>query len=83
MAYRLILSFAAVVLAAAANGQCLDCIPEPDCTSADGFPTICPESLPTATTGEFYEETITFFMPEDVVDPGSGVTASLLSLIHI
>ena len=77
MAYRLFLAFAAVVMAAAANGQCLDCIPDPECTSADGFPTICPESLPAATTGEFYEETITFFMPENVVDPGSGVTASL------
>ena len=30
--------------------------------------------------GEFYEETITFYMPAEVVDPGSGVTADLNSV---
>lgn len=30
--------------------------------------------------GSFYEETITFFLPAEVVDPGSGVTADLNSV---
>lgn len=80
MAVRFFLTFAAISICSFAVSQCADCLPTADCTSDDGFPTICPESLPAATTGEFYEETITFFMPEDVVDPGSGVSASLNSV---
>ena len=60
--------------------QCADCVADPACTSTDGFPTICPATLAEGTTGEWYEETLTFFLPEDIVDPGSGVTASLLSI---
>ena len=62
------------------NAQCNACAADPSCTSDNGFPTICPSALPNAFTGEFYEETITFFMPAEVVDPGSGVTASLNSV---
>lgn len=62
------------------HAQCTECTPDPTCTSDDGFPTICPESLPVAFTGENYEETITFFMPTEVVDPGSGLTATLNSV---
>ena len=77
MGPRFFFTFAAISLSLLVHGQCSDCVAAIDCTSDDGFPTICPESLPAATTGEFYEETITFFMPADVVDPGSGVSASL------
>ena len=80
MAVRFFFTFVALSLFSFAQSQCVDCVPAEDCTSDDGFPTICPESLPAATTGEFYEETITFFMPADVVDPGSGVSASLNSV---
>jgi len=62
------------------NAQCPGCSADPTCTSEDGFPTICPASLPSAFTGEPYEETITFFMPTEVVDPGSGLTATLNSV---
>ena len=44
------------------------------------FPSLCPASLPAAVVEEFYEETITFFMPAEVVDPGSGITADLNSV---
>tara|TARA_B100000768_G_scaffold166127_1_gene169230 strand:- start:1925 stop:3934 length:2010 start_codon:yes stop_codon:yes gene_type:complete len=80
MQLKFIFTIAALFLTAASHSQCTDCIFATDCTSDDGFPTICPESLPPATTGEFYEETITFFMPADVVDPGSGLTATLSSV---
>lgn len=36
--------------------------------------------MPPATVGEYYEEPVTFFMPEQVNDPGSGVTATLLEV---
>ena len=80
MAVRFFLTFAAISLCSFASSQCADCVPASDCSSDDGFPTICPEILPAATTGTFYEETITFFMPADVIDPGSGVSASLNSV---
>ena len=62
------------------SSQCPACTVDPDCSSADGFPIICPETLPPGTTGLYYEQTLTFFMPEEVVDPGSGITASLISV---
>ena len=65
---------------AEAWGQCSACAADPDCSSDNGFPTICPASLPAATVGVSYEETITFFLPAQVVDPGSGVTADLNSV---
>ena len=80
MAVRFFFTFIALSIFSFAQSQCADCVPAEDCTSDDGFPTICPASLPAATTGEFYEETITFFMPADVIDPGSGVSASLNSV---
>jgi hypothetical protein len=36
--------------------------------------------LPPGTTGEAYEETLTFFLPTEILDPGSGLTASLNSV---
>ena len=63
-----------------ATAQCGPCSADPACTSSDGFPAICPESLPAAVVGVAYEATITFFLPAEVVDPGSGVTATLNSV---
>jgi hypothetical protein len=63
-----------------AFSQCSACTADPACSSDSGFPTICPASLPAAAVGSFYEETITFFMPAEVVDPGSGITADLNSV---
>lgn len=66
--------------AAEAWGQCTACVADPGCSSDNGFPTICPATLPAATVGAAYEETITFFLPAQVVDPGSGITADLNSV---
>jgi len=66
--------------AVGAWGQCATCAPDPGCTSADGFPTICPEFLPDGLAGEPYEAVITFYLPVSVVDPGSGLTATLNSV---
>ncbi|MGB1074955.1 MAG: PKD domain-containing protein [Flavobacteriales bacterium] len=64
----------------ASTAQCNDCTPAPDCTSADGFPTICPEQLPAGETDVLYEEVITFFLPAEVTDPSSGAVADLQSV---
>ena len=63
-----------------ANAQCNACTPDPSCTSADGFPTICPDLLPDAETDTPYEQIITFFLPAEVTDPGSGAVADLESV---
>ena len=44
------------------------------------MPTICPASLPAAVAGAFYEQYLTFFMPAEVIDPASGVIATLNTL---
>ena len=60
--------------------QCSSCVADPNCTSSDGFPTLCPESLPAAEAGVDYETTITFFLPAEITDPGSGLVATLNSV---
>ena len=62
------------------NAQCPTCAPDPTCTNTTGTPMICPAIPPNATTGVYYEQVMTFFIPTDVTDPGSGVNATLLQL---
>jgi hypothetical protein len=62
------------------NAQCPTCAPDPTCTNTTGTPQICPAIPPNATTGAYYEQIMTFFIPTDVVDPSSGVNATLLQL---
>jgi hypothetical protein len=62
------------------NAQCPTCTPDLTCTNTTGTPQICPAIPPNATTGAYYEQVMTFFIPTDVVDPSSGVNATLLQL---
>jgi hypothetical protein len=62
------------------NAQCPTCTPDLTCTNTTGTPQICPTTPPNATTGVYYEQVMTFFIPTDVVDPSSGVNATLLQL---
>jgi len=60
--------------------QCPTCSVDSTCVSTDGFPTICPATLPNATVGEYYEGFLTFYMPPVINDPGSGLTVDLLQI---
>jgi len=60
--------------------QCPTCTIDSTCVSTDGFPTICPATLPNATVGEYYEGFLTFYMPPVINDPGSGLTVDLLQI---
>ena len=62
-----------------AIGQCETCEPDLSCVAVD-FPVLCPEQLPNATQGEPYSATATFNLPPSVVDPGSGLEATLLTV---
>ncbi|MDA0939545.1 MAG: PKD domain-containing protein [Bacteroidetes bacterium] len=59
--------------------QCSTCTPDLSCVAVD-FPVLCPEQLPNGTQGEPYEATATFNLPPSVVDPGSGLEATLLTV---
>jgi len=61
--------------------QCPECTPDFTCTSAADFPSICPEVLPDATAGVYYESVMTFFLPANIVDPGSGISATLNQVV--
>lgn len=62
------------------KAQCPTCTPDLSCTNTTGTPMICPAIPPNATTGVYYEQVMTFFIPTDVTDPSSGVNATLLQL---
>lgn len=62
-----------------ASAQCSSCTPDLSCVAVD-FPVLCPEQLPNGTQGEAYEATATFNLPPSVVDPGSGIEATLLTV---
>lgn len=64
-----------------ATSQCPDCMPDETCVSESAFPTICPEILPDATAGAYYETVMTFYLPGSIVDPDSGIEASLLEVV--
>jgi PKD repeat protein len=68
-----------MMVSASAFSQCSTCTPDYTCV-ADGYPVLCPSTLPDGTTGEEYFATATFNMPSSVVDPGSGITATLESI---
>ena len=60
------------------HGQCDSCIPDTNCSSPDGMPTFCPEELPPAITGEYYNTTASFSIPSSLtVD---GITVDLISV---
>jgi PKD repeat protein len=73
-----ILAFCGIVFTSTA--QCPTCSPDFSCTSADGFPTVCPAELPVGQAGEYYEQVLTFYLPTDITDPSSGIEATLLQI---
>ena len=60
--------------------QCESCTPDSSCISTDGFPMMCPVIPPDATVGEYYTQQITFYLPANVNDPGSGIAAALVEV---
>ena len=69
-----------VLFLGVALGQCSACDADPNCSSTDGFPTLCPLELPNGTAGQDYETVITFYLPSEITDPGSGLVATLNSV---
>lgn len=71
------LALCLAVLNLSVVAQCADCEVDPNCTSSDGFPALCPETLPSGTAGESYETVVSVSIPAEITDPGSGLVATL------
>ena len=71
------LALCLAVLHLSIAAQCSDCEVDPNCTSSDGFPALCPETLPSGTAGEPYETVVSVSIPAEITDPGSGLVATL------
>lgn len=57
-------------------GQCAGCVSDVTCSVSPAFPTLCPLQPPDATAGEYYETDITFWLPPQFTDPGTGFNVS-------
>ena len=77
---KLILFFAFLFGSVFSKAQCPGCIVNPACTATPAAPALCPETLPDAIQGEPYEIDVTFFMPQQFTDPGSGFDVTLASI---
>jgi hypothetical protein len=77
---KLILFFAFLFGSVFSNAQCPGCIVNPACTATPASPALCPETLPDAIQGEPFEIDVTFFMPQQFTDPGSGFDVTLASI---
>jgi hypothetical protein len=59
-----------------AKAQCPGCVADVTCTVSPAYPALCPLQPPDATAGEYYETDITFWLPVNFSDPGSGLTVN-------
>jgi hypothetical protein len=55
------------------SAQCGTCTPDTECVLSPAYPTICPGSFPDATAGEYYEQNMTFYIPQEFYEPENGV----------
>jgi len=62
------------------KAQCVECNPDNTCGTGGDFPAVCPMQVPDGTVGEYYEQTLTFYMPPVITDPESQLQAELISV---
>lgn len=58
--------------------QCPGCLANIDCTADPAYPTLCPTQPPDATAGETYAADITFWLPNNFTDPGTGFNVDFM-----
>ena len=62
------------------NAQCPGCVTNTACTVSPAYPHICPDTLPEGMANQPYSTDVSFWMPTNFVDVGSGVTVTLNKL---
>jgi hypothetical protein len=60
--------------------QCPGCVVDPTCTASPAAPALCPSTLPDAPVNEPFDLDVTFFMPQNFTDPGTGFDVTLGSI---
>ncbi len=65
--------------------QCPGCLVNASCTSSPAKPTVCPDTLPDGTAMQAYAEDISFYLPAQFTDEGSGfnVTMNQLTVLSV
>lgn len=66
------------VLLVEASAQCPGCAVNFTCASDPAYPTLCPTQPPDATAGLAYQTDITFWMPSNFTDPGTGFNVDFM-----
>jgi hypothetical protein len=66
------------VHASPVQAQCDGCAANLACTADPAYPTLCPTQPPDATAGEPYAADITFWLPNNFTDPGTGFNVDFL-----
>lgn len=59
-----------------ARAQCSTCTIDFSCSAAPAYPTLCPLQPTDAVAGVAYESDITFWMPINFTDPGTGMNVT-------
>jgi len=77
---RTILLSVALLALGSAHAQCTSCAIDPTCTASPAYPTLCPLQPPDATAGEAYASDITFWLPANFTDPGTGTNVNFLQM---
>jgi hypothetical protein len=65
--------------------QCPGCVVDMSCTVSPAKPVLCPDTMPPGMAMQYYDEDITFYMPAQFVDDGTGfnVTLNRIELLGI
>jgi hypothetical protein len=70
---KLLLLASVLLFSQLLSAQCGTCNPDLACIVSPAFPTICPGVFPDATAGEYYEENMTFYIPQTFYEPSAGM----------
>lgn len=57
--------------------QCPGCMVNTSCVVSPAKPAMCPDTLPPGTALQYYDQDVTFYMPAQFVDQGTGLTVTL------
>lgn len=75
--------FLLAVMASQNQAQCPGCVMNLGCSSSPAYPTICPDTLPDGMAGQPYDEDVSFWMPTNFNDPGTGLAVTLDVLVVV
>lgn len=68
----LLLALPALLFTFQVSAQCTGCAIDVNCSISPAFPTLCPMVMPDATSGQYYEADMTFWLPPNFDDPDTG-----------